>query len=240
MRRFLNWKPTVPFTGCFCFCWITPLPSLQKRFLISGNIWASSQTWMWELPSGHGTELHALSLQHNFRLAQCFSVGETLPKCPHPPHCLCLTAMAVSSLKPVLVSFPFPPTNNLIYVCVSLHIISFRETNSARLSVWITHCIHVQTRSVYILPSSLAGPCLLLCRVGGQHRHAVCLPRTICSALLWSSVCSHLGGDQVFWDSSGRESPRCLFLPFWCWIMQFSELQGENLAGCGFYRGCLW
>lgn len=187
MRHFLNQKPTVPFSGYFCFCWIAPLPSLQKRFLISGNIWASSQTWMWVLPSAHGAGLRVLSLQHNFSMAQCFSLGETPPECLHPPHCLCLTAMAVSSLKPVLVSFPFPPTNNLIYVCVSLHIISFRETNSARLSVWIAHCIHVQTRSVYILPSSLTGPCLLLRRVGGTPPPCCVPPQhdLLCFALVF-------------------------------------------------------
>lgn len=113
-------------------------------------------------------------------------------------YCLFLTMTAAPSLKSVLVSFPSPPTHNLICVCVCLHIIPFQETNST-MSAWTAHIISVQNRSICILLSSLAVPCLLppSCIVR-DTTVMLFVSHTTWFSLSWSPTRSHPGYVKVF------------------------------------------
>lgn len=95
-------------------------------------------------------------------------------------YCPFLTMMAVPSLKAVSVSFPSPPTHNLICGCVCLHVISFQETNSTSVSVWTAHIICVSEQN-YLHPPLLSCCALSTASFGyweGHHRHSVCHPST--------------------------------------------------------------
>lgn len=112
-------------------------------------------------------------------------------------YCPFLTMMAVPSLKAVLVSFPSPPTHNLICGCVCLHVISFQETNSTSVSVWTAHIICVSEQK-YLHPPLLSRCALSTASFGyweGHHRHSVCHPSTQRGYffLHWSPMRSHLG-----------------------------------------------
>lgn len=191
----------------FAFAWITPLPSLSllKRLLISVNVWTSSCKWMCKLPSGSQSMVPgAVWTSFSPVQSQTFDSGILLLSWPSAlknaispslsfSYCLFLTMTAVPFLKSVLVSFPCPPTHNLIYACVCLHIISF-QWDCLSMSVWTAHIICVSEQK-YLHPPLLSHCALstasfVICE--GHHHRSVCHRSTQHGFLCIALLCIHI------------------------------------------------
>lgn len=217
----------------FAFAWITPLPSLSllKRLLISVNVWTAFCKWMCRLPSGSQSMVPgAVWTSFSPVQSQTFDSGIVLLSWPSAlknaispslsfSYCLFLTMMAVPFLKTVLVSFPCPPTHNLIYACVCLHIISF-QWDCLCLSGQLTLFVF-QNRSICTLLSSLTVPCLLppswIVRDTTIILFITQAHNMVFFALLFYAFTFRLC--QRVLRFFLHKSPRCTSFPLYCWIM---------------------